>query len=79
MGASPGYIPLIIIPAGVAASYLVQRARSSRYDYRCGNCGQTFALAPLAGALAPHRFGGQKWFRCPHCGRFSWVTPVPRQ
>lgn len=76
MRTSPGFIPLIVIAVGFIGNYLFQRNRSSQYDYSCDKCAETFNLPPLAGAIAPHRIGGRKWVRCPHCGAFSWATPV---
>ena len=72
-------IPLFLIAAGFLVNYVLQRNRSATVDYRCGNCGAVFPLPALSGALAPHRFGGQKWFRCPQCGSFSWTAPVPKR
>ncbi len=75
---SKALIPLLVIAAGFLANYFVQRNRSAAFDYRCDSCGETFSLSPLAGAIAPHRLVGRKWIRCPRCGSFSWVTPVPK-
>lgn len=71
-------VPLVAIAVGFLINWSLQRNRSARYDYRCENCGQIFSLSPLTGAVSPHRFGGQKWIRCPACGSFSWVTPMPK-
>lgn len=70
-------LPVVLIAAGFAAQYVVQRGRTRQYDYRCGNCGNVFSLSPLAASLAPHRMG-QKWVRCPRCGVRSWATPVAK-
>jgi DNA-directed RNA polymerase subunit RPC12/RpoP len=72
-------IPVVVIGAGFLVQFVVQQGITSRYDYQCGNCGQTFSLTPFAAAVAPHRFGGRKLVRCPHCGVRSWVSPVPKQ
>ena len=29
--------------------------------------------------VAPHRFGGSKLVKCPHCGVRTWASPVPKQ
>lgn len=75
---SAALIPAIVIPAGFTANYLVQRNISARCDYRCENCGESFNLSALAGAIAPHRPVGRKWVRCPRCRSFSWATPEAR-
>ena len=75
----PAIIPVTLIGAGLIVQLFVQQGITSRYDYQCGNCGQTFSLTPLAASVAPHRFGGSKLARCPHCGARSWVWPVPKQ
>lgn len=74
----PGVIPVVIIAVGFAVQFLVQRNMLTRYDYQCGNCGATFSPTALSLSLAPHRFGGSKYMRCPRCGRWSWVAPVPK-
>jgi DNA-directed RNA polymerase subunit RPC12/RpoP len=76
---STAVIPVIVIVAGFLAQLAFQQSMTSRYDYQCGNCGRTFSLTPLAASIAPHRFGGSKFVRCPHCGVRSWVSPVPKQ
>lgn len=80
MNTSPGsgLIALVVIAAGFIINYLFQRGRSNQYDYCCGQCEETFSLSPLTGAFAPHRMGGRKWVRCPHCGALSWATPIPK-
>ncbi len=72
-----GLLPVVLIPAAIAAQYVVQRGRTRRYDYQCGNCGNAFSLRPLTATLAPH-WMGQKWVRCPSCGARSWAAPVPK-
>jgi hypothetical protein len=68
-------IPVIIIPLAIGTQFFL----ASRYDWKCGNCGHTFSLSPLAAALLPHSFGGRKLAKCPNCGVRSWATPVPKQ
>lgn len=72
-------VPVVVIGIALVAQLVVQQGITSRYDYRCGNCGQRFSLTPLAASIVPHRFGGSKFVKCPHCGVRSWVTPVPKQ
>jgi DNA-directed RNA polymerase subunit RPC12/RpoP len=73
-----GLIPVVVIAVGLSIQFLVQRSLLTRYDYQCGNCGTTFSPTALSVTLAPHRFGGSKFMRCPQCGRWSWVAPVPK-
>jgi DNA-directed RNA polymerase subunit RPC12/RpoP len=72
-------IPVAVIGVGFVAQFVFQQGMTSRYDYQCGNCGRTFSLTPLAASVAPHRFGGSKFVKCPYCGARSWVSPVPKQ
>lgn len=69
------FLPVIIIPIALVTQFVF----ASRPDWRCGNCGQTFSLSPVAAALLPHSFGGRKLARCPHCGSRSWASPVPKR
>ena len=71
-------LPVVLIVAGLTANYFFNRSRTSRYDYKCGNCGNVFSLAAAVASFAPHRVGGLKWVRCPSCGSRTWVTPVPK-
>jgi DNA-directed RNA polymerase subunit RPC12/RpoP len=71
--------PLIVVVGMIGVQFAVQSTLRNRFDYRCGNCGQTFSPSTLGLVLAPHRFGGMKYTRCPHCGKWSWVSPVPKQ
>lgn len=71
--------PVIVVCVAFAAQFVFQQRLTSRYDYQCDKCGRTFSLAPLAASVAPHRFGGSKFVRCPRCGVRSWVSPVPKQ
>jgi DNA-directed RNA polymerase subunit RPC12/RpoP len=75
----PVITPVILVAVAFTAQFMFQRVMTSRYDYLCGNCGQTFSLTPLTASIAPHRFGGSKFVKCPHCGARSWVSPVPKQ
>jgi hypothetical protein len=61
-------IPIVIIPLGFVVQLVVQRGITSRYDYQC----------PIVASITPHRFGGGKFAKCPHCGVRSWVSPVPK-
>jgi DNA-directed RNA polymerase subunit RPC12/RpoP len=72
-------ILVVVIGGSFLVQLIVQQGITSRYDYQCGTCGRTFSLTPLAASVAPHRFGGSKLARCPHCGVRSWVSPVPKQ
>lgn len=71
-------IPVIVIAVVLVVQFFVQRNMLTRYDYQCPSCGATFSPTALSLVLAPHRFGGSKYMRCPQCGRRSWVAPVPK-
>lgn len=71
-------VDIAIILAGFVGVYAYQSILNNKYDYKCRNCGKTFSLPALTAALAPHRFGGQKWVKCPHCGMRSWAALVPK-
>lgn len=71
---APWYIAVVVIPLAFGTQLVLSR----RYDWRCDNCGQTVTLTPVMAALSPHRFGGQKYARCPSCGVRSWLSPVPK-
>jgi DNA-directed RNA polymerase subunit RPC12/RpoP len=68
-------IPIVVIPLALIA----QLGFASRFDWQCGNCGNTFHLSPLTATLMPHSFGGRKLAKCPNCGVRSWVSPVRKQ
>jgi DNA-directed RNA polymerase subunit RPC12/RpoP len=70
--------PLIAIPVIFVVVLVSQTYMSRNFDYQCGNCGERFSPSALAAALSPHRFGGQKLLRCPHCGRLGWAQAVPK-
>jgi DNA-directed RNA polymerase subunit RPC12/RpoP len=72
-------IPVVVIALGFLVQLVLQQGITSRYDYQCDNCGHTFSLTPLMASITPHRFGGSKFAKCPHCGVRSWVSPVPKQ
>jgi DNA-directed RNA polymerase subunit RPC12/RpoP len=72
-------IPVIVIAVVFCGQLTFQRFLTSKFDYLCSNCGQRFTLTPFVASIAPHRFGGSKYVRCPHCGTRSWVSPVPKQ
>ena len=74
-----GLVTFVVIAAAFLVQFYIQRGVTSRYDYQCGNCGRAFELTPLAASLAPHRMGGRKFVRCPSCGSWSWVSPVPKE
>lgn len=76
---NPAITPVIVIGAAFAAQFIFQQVLTSKYDYQCGNCGRTFSLTPLAASIAPHRFGGSKLVKCPHCGDRTWASPVPKE
>jgi len=73
-----GLIAVVVIAAAFGVQFCIQRGLTSRFDYQCGKCGQTFQLTPLGASLAPHRMGGGKFVRCPFCGARSWAPPVPK-
>lgn len=73
------FIPIIVIPLGLGAQFFF----ASRCDWRCGNCGHTFSLSPLAATFLPHSFGnsfgGRKLAKCPNCGARTWASAVRKQ
>ncbi len=76
---------VVVIVLGFVVNLGFQRYLNSRYDYRCERCGATFSLALSSGAIAPHRatiapyrWGGARYVKCPNCGNRSRVTPVPK-
>ncbi len=73
-----GLVPLAVIAGGFVVQFVIQLTTTSRYDYRCGNCGETFSPSPLALAVAFHRTGGYKYARCARCGVRSWAERVPK-
>jgi DNA-directed RNA polymerase subunit RPC12/RpoP len=70
---------VVLIVLVMLVQLVVQRGITARYDYRCGSCGQTFSLAPTSAVVAPHRLGGSKYVKCPHCGARTWAARVPKQ
>jgi len=75
----PQFVPILVVVAVLLLSHAVNRTLTSRFDYRCGACDELFSLSPWVATIAPHRFGGYKYARCPRCGSFAWMAPVPKE
>jgi DNA-directed RNA polymerase subunit RPC12/RpoP len=71
-------LPLIILAFALGVNFRVQQRLVGQFDYQCGSCGTQFALTPLAASLAPHKFGGYKYVKCPSCRRRGWAQRVPK-
>ncbi|KHL01396.1 hypothetical protein LK10_16070 [Sinomonas humi] len=69
---------IAVVVLAFAVSYAIQRKLTSMFDYHCRRCDATFALTPAAAAVAPHSMG-KKFGRCPNCGAWSWLEPVPKE
>jgi DNA-directed RNA polymerase subunit RPC12/RpoP len=68
--------PAIGVPLVFAVVLLVNIYLNKKVDYKCGNCGETFSPTIFQTMTAPHRFGGYKLLKCPHCGKRTWATLV---
>jgi hypothetical protein len=72
------YTAFIVVLVMAMGYYAYQRGQMSRYFFHCSRCRTSFPLSPLGASLAPQRYGGSKYGRCPGCGEWSWLDPVPR-
>lgn len=70
--------PLLVVLVVLVLSHFWNRGLVARYDYRCDQCDSTFSLSPWVATIAPHRFGGLKYVKCPRCGQYSWAEPVEK-
>lgn len=64
---------ILIVFAVVLAGW-----KSRNFDYQCGRCGARFHL-PLSLILTSVHMMGKELVRSPHCGRWSWAGPVPKE
>lgn len=67
-------LPVVLIVLVFSGQLIV----TSRYDWRCENCGHVFAISPLTACFLPHSFPFRKLTTCPNCGARSWVSPVKK-
>lgn len=70
-GGSPLLVILLVVPV-----FFCQMIVTSRYDWRCGQCGRVFSISPFTACFLPHSFPFRKLTTCPHCGTRSWMDPV---
>lgn len=71
--------PVVVVALVFVALVVLQQNMSKGLDYECRACGHRFCPSAVAAALAPHRFGGLKLLRCPHCGALTWASTVPER
>lgn len=68
----------IIILLAVVFSLLIANWRTQNFDYQCEKCGARFNLQPLIAVFSLHMMG-KKFVKCPNCGRWCWVSPIPKE
>jgi hypothetical protein len=71
------YLPLIILPFGLAFAVLIPWVVIRNHSYQSTNCGHVFNLSLSQGVFAPHAMG-KKRVCCPSCGQVTWVIPVSK-
>lgn len=74
----PAITPIIVIVLGVVFVFMTWSQRTRYFDYQCKNCGAVFNLPFSVAVVSPHMMG-RKYVKCPHCGQWSWVSPVPKE
>ena len=74
----PAISPLITIVVVVVFAIMAMNWRVRNFDYECETCGARFNL-PLSASLISFHMLGRKYVKCPHCGQWSWVNPIPKQ
>jgi DNA-directed RNA polymerase subunit RPC12/RpoP len=68
---------IFIVVLALIAALAMQNWRQRHYDYQCESCGQKFNLPAWKDVLAVHMLA-KKYVKCPKCGRWGWVRPVPK-
>lgn len=75
-------IPVIaqLIVMGILVVFLVKMLnwRVRNFNYQCQICGAIFTI-PLSVEIISFHIMGRKYVKCPHCGQWSWVTPIPKE
>lgn len=50
-----------------------------RNKFVCPKCGHSFEVTKLLTWInAPHLFDILRWFKCPECGKRSWMKKVKK-
>lgn len=69
--------PLMFLGAVVVVLGCLVIWHSSRFGYRCPNCGNEFSVAPVEDFLALHT-AETKFLTCPGCKRKDWAKVIAR-
>lgn len=62
----------------IVFSFVVQNWILRYFEYQCGKCEEKFTLPILKAILSVH-FMGRKYVKCPKCGKWGWVSLVPKR
>lgn len=74
----PAIAPLILMVVIVIFAIKMLNWRIRNFDYQCEICGAIFNL-PFSLAVMSLHMMGRKYVKCPHCGQWSWVSPIPKE
>jgi predicted RNA-binding Zn-ribbon protein involved in translation (DUF1610 family) len=69
--------PLWFLGAAVVVMMGLIFWHSSRFGYRCPNCGTEFSVPPLQDFVALHA-AGTKFLTCPQCKRKDWARMIAK-
>jgi len=69
---------VIAVVLTVILVFVMLSWRIHNYDYQCKKCGKKFNLTIWKVALSPHIMGN-RYVKCPKCGKWCWAKPIPKE
>lgn len=67
-----------VVALAVVVAIMALSWRTRNYDYQCGKCGRKFNLTVWKAAISAHIMGN-RYVKCPNCGKWSWANPTPKE
>ncbi|SPF53467.1 conserved hypothetical protein [Candidatus Desulfosporosinus infrequens] len=61
----------------LAFSFIVQNWIARYFEYQCRKCEGKFSLPTWKAILSVHIMG-RKYVKCPNCGKWGWVSSMPK-
>lgn len=69
-------ILIIALSYGLSIGFLLLTLNTGKNrDYTCKKCFKVFKPSWINYLVSPH-YGGHRFMRCNHCGRYSWCKSV---